>query len=114
MEREQSYMTILDAMAKIQFNVSLILEAKAAEAEKSRNWVCGQIHSASFEAHEDGVKHSLDFHEQLIEVIDGITKMENSLARNMKLVLGHENEDSSSGGGFGNFMEFGADSDNDD
>ncbi len=98
MEREQAYEVILGAMANIQFNISLILEAKAYEAEKSRNWVCGRIDSGCFSNHEDPVKYSMEYHEQLVEVIEGITKMEEGLARNLKVVLGQDQADSSSGG----------------
>ncbi|SUA49368.1 Uncharacterised protein [Paenibacillus thiaminolyticus] len=41
--REHSYHLILDAIAKMQWNAAMILEAKAMEAEKTRNWMLNHL-----------------------------------------------------------------------
>lgn len=110
MKRSDSFLRILEASVSIQFNVSLILEAKANEAEKSRDWICGHVNHKIYDSHEDQVKSPLEYHEQFVEVIDGLTKMENALAKNLRVVLNRDEENSSSGyngGGLGNMMNLG-------
>jgi hypothetical protein len=102
--RTDNYLTILDAAAKIQYNVALILEAKALHAEKSRNWICNHLSMGAYSNNLDQVKQTANIHEQLIQVIDGITKMENSLTKNLEILIG---EKSSSDGGFGDMMGLG-------
>jgi hypothetical protein len=109
-KRSDSFLRILEASVSIQFNVSLILEAKANEAEKSRDWICGHVNHTSYNSHEDQVKSPLEYHEQFVEVIDGLTKMEHALAKNLKVVLNRDNDNNSSGfngAGLGNFMNLG-------
>lgn len=96
MERAESFLRMLQASAKMQHEISLILEAKANEAEKSRDWICVHLNHKSYENHEDQLKKPLDMHEQFVELIDGLTKMENALAKNLKVVL-NKKEDSSFG-----------------
>ncbi|MEI7028213.1 hypothetical protein [Paenibacillus sp. y28] len=98
MERSESFMRILEATANIQMNVALILEAKAYEAEKTKQWICNHLVPHVFSEHTDQLKQSITIHEQLIEVVDSLTKMEQGLGKNLSILLG-ENE--SSGGGFG-------------
>lgn len=43
MSREQAMIHMLDAASKMQRNVSMILEAKAVEAEKVRNWALNHL-----------------------------------------------------------------------
>lgn len=95
-------MSMLESTAKMQHNISIILEAKAVEAEKSRRWLNNHIHAANFEEdHEAQVKLSLEFHEQVVEALSGLTKLEMGLARNLRIVLGQEaNEQPAFGGGF--------------
>ncbi|MCM3700466.1 restriction endonuclease subunit S [Paenibacillus macerans] len=102
MSREQSYLNMLDAAAKIQWNVAMILEAKAVEAEKVRNWILNHVLENSFEDHEKQLSDPLDVHEQLVEVIEGLTKLQNGLCSNLKSLLPEEEEKSMSGddGGF--------------
>lgn len=107
MNREEAYLTILDAVAKMQFHVAAMLESKAVEAEKVRNWLCLHIRDGAFAQYDEQLKQTLDIHEQMVEVIDGITKMESGLARNIEIVL-NRSEGDSGGGGFGDF--FGSDS----
>lgn len=110
MSREQSYLSMLDAAAKIQWNVAMILEAKAVEAEKVRNWILNHALDSSFEDHEKQLSDPLDVHEQLVEVIEGLTKLQNGLSSNLKSLLPEE-EKSLSGedGGFGGLFGGGFD-----
>ena len=113
MGRPEAYVHMIDAFARYQGNIAQILEAKAAEAEKSRNWICEYLYEGGFSDHKEQLKQACGVHERLIEVIDGIVKMENGFARNMKLLLG-QNEDStddtgSSTGLFGDLFSGGED-----
>ncbi|GIP57307.1 restriction endonuclease subunit S [Paenibacillus sp. FSL W8-0186] len=101
MSREQSFMNVLDAAAKVQWNVAMILEAKAVEVEKARNWIMNHVHGGSFESHEKMLSEPLDIHEQLVEVIDGLTKLQSGFNSNLKAVLtSDEDESGSDDGGF--------------
>ncbi|MDD9269963.1 restriction endonuclease subunit S [Paenibacillus sp. GCM10023248] len=110
MDRTESYLSILDAMVKIQYNVALILEAKAVHAEKSRNWICNHLSTAAYADNAEHVKESHDIHEQLISVIEGITKMEVAFAKHMGVLLAKEEEPSNGvAGGFGDLFGLGSD-----
>lgn len=87
MSREHSYHLILDAIAKMQWNVAMILEAKAVEAEKTRNWMLNHLTETAFVNHKEQISDPLEIHDQIVEVLDGLTKIQLSLARNMKIVL---------------------------
>ncbi|MFC5447342.1 restriction endonuclease subunit S [Paenibacillus aestuarii] len=111
MDRTESYLSILDAAAKIQLNVALILEAKALHAEKSRNWICHHLSTAAYENNADHLKNTSEIHEQLISVIEGITKMEVAFAKNLNLLIGQDEEEASgmgAGGGLGDMFNFGS------
>lgn len=104
MNREEAYLAILEATGKMQFNVSLLLEAKSLEAEKAKNWLCNHISHNNFSDHGDQLLQVLTIHQQMIEVIDGLTKMEHGLGKNLKIVLEtHENENGGFMGGNGHF-----------
>ncbi|MNO14791.1 hypothetical protein D3C76_44400 [compost metagenome] len=94
MSRELAYLNMLDAAAKIQWNVAMILEAKAVESEKVRNWVLNHVLESSFEDHEKQLSDPLDVHDQLVEVIEGLTKLQNGLCSNLKTILPPEDEES--------------------
>ncbi|WP_391574648.1 restriction endonuclease subunit S [Cohnella sp.] len=94
MNREEAYHLTLDAIAKMQWNVAMILEAKAAEAEKVRNWLCTHITNDTYEAHNDQLSTCIQWNEQNIEVLDGLTKLCNGLSRNMKAILNPDTEES--------------------
>jgi len=94
MSREEAYHLTLDALAKMQWNVAMILEAKAAEAEKVRNWLCTHINHDTYDAHTDQLTTCLQWNEQNIEVLDGLTKLCNGLSRNMKVILNPESDES--------------------
>lgn len=101
MERVDSYLLMLEATASIQYNISIILEAKAVEAEKMKRWICNHLCISSYPDHVDQLINPLEFHEKMIETIDGLAKLENSLARNLKVILNKNDDSSGFGGGFG-------------
>jgi hypothetical protein len=99
LDREDAYLSMLEAAANIQFNVSLILEAKAVESVKVKNWLCNHLSNVSFSDNDAQLMQVVDFHQQIVEVIEGLTKLENGLGKNLKIVLGHN--ESGETGGFG-------------
>lgn len=105
MNREEAFLGILEATSELQRHISLILEAKAAEAGKSRNWILGYVRDGAFSEHKEQLKTSVDIHEMTVDVIDGLTKMENGLARNLKAILNRREATSASG--FGGFDQLG-------
>ena len=104
MDREQSFLRILEATANMQFNIALMLEAKALEAQKSRTWICRHMLSGAFESSQDHLKKTLEIHEKMVEVIDGITRMENGLGKNLKIILRQDEDESSGIDGFGSLF----------
>ncbi|HEY0828142.1 MAG TPA: restriction endonuclease subunit S [Bacilli bacterium] len=109
MTREVSFLKMLESTSDIQFHICAILEAKAMEAEKSRNWLCRHVKAADYPDHGEHVKQAVEIHEQLVAVIGGLTKLEYGLGKNLKVILGHQ-EDSSAGGRFGSLFDQGEDS----
>ncbi|SDD29927.1 hypothetical protein SAMN02799630_02774 [Paenibacillus sp. UNCCL117] len=112
MSRADAYNRMLTAAARFQHNIALILEAKAIEAERSCQWICGHVSGEHFESHSDQLKGSIDIHDQLLEVIDGMTKLERALAKHMSVLLGEQESGESSddgGGDVGDFFSFGGD-----
>ncbi|MEW9700269.1 restriction endonuclease subunit S [Paenibacillus sp. SI8] len=111
MNRSDLYLHMLDATAKLQYEIALILEARAVEAEKSRNWICLHINSTNLEGHENQMKQTGEIHEHVIELIDGLTKMENSLNRHLQALLNQNDSGSGSdnSGGLENLFSFGED-----
>lgn len=107
MKRENAYLSMLDAAAKIQSNIAQILETKALESEKSRTWICNHVHDSSFVLYAEQLKKSLEIHEQMIEVIEGLTKMENGLSKNLGIVLNRNDEQQGGIGGFGDMFGMG-------
>ncbi|WP_159881081.1 hypothetical protein [Paenibacillus puerhi] len=110
MSRADAYHRMLMAAAKFQHNIALILEAKAVEAERSCQWICGHVSGEHYDNHGDQLKGTIDVHEQLLEVIDGMTKLERALAKNMSVLLGEKESEGGtddSGGDMGDFFSFG-------
>ena len=97
MSREQSLVLMLDAAAKMQWNIALILEAKAIEGEKVRNWTLNHLNGETFVTHGDQVAEPLKMHEQLVEMLEGLTRMETGLCNNLKAVM-IQDEGGDSGG----------------
>ncbi|SEU18760.1 restriction endonuclease subunit S [Paenibacillus sp. NFR01] len=99
MSREKAFLQMLESSAAIQWNIAMILEAKAVEAEKVKQWTHHHIHARAFETHEDQLKESMAIHDVIVEMVEGLTKLENGLYSNLKAVLGSGEEE---GGGFEN------------
>ncbi|WP_282941174.1 hypothetical protein [Paenibacillus sp. RC67] len=106
MSRTNSYHRLLQSAASFQKNISLILEAKAHEATRSSRWMCTHLTSSHLGNHNDQVKRSIEIHEQLLDVIDGLTKMEQALTKNLQAILGDNNESDNSGEISGNYNDF--------
>jgi hypothetical protein len=101
LEREDSYLSMLEAAANIQLNISLILEAKAMESVKVKNWLCNHFTYASFCDNEDQLMQAIDIHQQIVEVIEGLTRLENGLGKNLKIFLGNNERGETDGFGTG-------------
>jgi hypothetical protein len=99
MSRGPHYLGILEATAIMQDNIALMLEAKAVEADKSKSWICYHLHQSSFGDQHTQLKTALDIHEKVVEVIGGLVRMEQSLAANLKVMIG-DNEDETESGDF--------------
>ncbi|GFN31009.1 restriction endonuclease subunit S [Paenibacillus xylaniclasticus] len=104
--REQALKRMLDTAAMLQWNLSMILEAKAVEAEKVRNWICNHVSSDAYAEQHQQLMESVRMHDQIVEVIDGLTKLGRGMNAIMKVALEHglENNDDSGmmyGGGMG-------------
>lgn len=85
-------MRMLDAAVTIQRETSLILEGKAVEAEKVCQWVLSDHRFGA-----EGLKEPLGLHEQIVEQIEGLTRIGSGLCRNLRIILGtSEQEDSES------------------
>lgn len=107
MDRTELYLGIMESTAKMQENISVILEAKATEAEKSRIWLGHHVTPNYFaHDHEAQVKLSLEVHEHMVDLLNGLTKMEWGLARNLKILLNQDQPEASGGFG-GGFFESG-------
>src|SRR5690606_7459622 len=82
-----AYMRILAADADIQYHLASILEAKANELAKAGEWTMQHIHRSSEHNLAGQLKEAMKIHGQMIEIIEGITKVETGLARHIKMVL---------------------------
>ncbi|MFC5648061.1 restriction endonuclease subunit S [Paenibacillus solisilvae] len=110
MSRETAYARMLDASAKLQWNVAMILEAKAVEAEKVRSWLCNHVTPEAYAEQQEHLKETLLVHEQLIEVIDGLTKLNQGMVSVLRATLRHniqEPEGQSMGNMFGGNFDAG-------
>jgi Ni,Fe-hydrogenase III large subunit len=105
--REQAFLRMLNAAANIQWNVAQILEAKAVEAEKLRNWLINHVTSDAFADHESQVKQPIGIHEHVLETIEGLTKLNRGLTGVLKSVLGGEEDDGGQFGLFDGKLDFG-------
>lgn len=86
MNKEQAYLHMLQATANMQWNIAAILEAKALEAEKVRNWLINHMTSAAYTEDEEQFEDSLQLHGQIVETIEGITKLGQGLNNVLKSV----------------------------
>ncbi|MCY9593591.1 hypothetical protein PC41400_24985 [Paenibacillus chitinolyticus] len=103
MSREVSYVRILQSVAQMQVSIASMLEAKAAEAEKSKAWICSHLTAQQFATHQDQVQQPLEVHDGLIELIEAITRMEQSLGKHLQIVIGEQ--ENQGGGGMGDFSD---------
>ncbi|URJ44029.1 restriction endonuclease subunit S [Paenibacillus polymyxa] len=101
MSREQAMIHMLDAASKMQRNVSMILEAKAVEAEKMRNWTLNHLAPSAFETDEEQLGRPLEIHEQMVEMLEGLTRLQTGLCSNLKALL---DQDEQQGGGMEGMM----------
>ncbi|MNI72469.1 hypothetical protein D3C73_1284130 [compost metagenome] len=51
------------------------------------------MHPRAFDTHEDQLKESLAMHEAIVELVEGLTKLENGLCSNLKAMLDTGEED---------------------
>ncbi len=96
MSRGPHYLGILEATAIMQDNIALMLEAKAVEADKSKSWICYHLHQSSLGDQQTQLKTVLGIHEKVVEVIEGLVRMEQSLAANLKVIIGEDEEQAES------------------
>jgi len=87
MNREGSMIKILTANSRLQKHMSIILEAKTKEIEKARNWLYNHVHENGYPDEIHQLRDPLKLHQYIVGVIDGITKVENGLAKNMGILL---------------------------
>lgn len=99
MSKTDSSLRILAAAASMQWNIADMLEAKAEEMEALRDWLLYTVRVSEFGSADDLIEQSASFHEQLVEMLEGVTKLEQGLARHMQLLLEEEEEDAGMGGG---------------
>lgn len=99
--REQAFQRMLDTAAKLQWDISMILEAKAVEAEKVRNWICNHVSSDAYYEQQQQLKESLRMHDQIVEVIEGLTKIGRGMNAVMRVALEHGLEGDDNGGMLG-------------
>jgi hypothetical protein len=88
MSRERTFLRMLEATSEIQFDISMILKAKAVESEKIRNWILNHFNSDAYESHDKQLHESLQIHGEIVELIKGLTKLEKGISNNLKVVLG--------------------------
>lgn len=100
MSREAAYVRMLDAAAKLQGNIAIILEAKAVEAEKVRAWLCNHMSPDAYGEQLDQLKDALGVHDQMIEVIEGLTKLNQGMSNVLRTALRHD-QNPRGGGYFG-------------
>jgi hypothetical protein len=97
MHRKAEYLNMLRSFAHMQESIADILEYKAIEADKSTKWLLQHYHLDRMPSAHACLKEELKVHEHLVEAIDGVTKMEAALSRNLKCLL-HQEESSPMGG----------------
>lgn len=97
MKRGDTLLDMLESSALMQEHISVILEAKALEAEQRRAWVCGHMRESCYPGCEEFHKNALELHENIVEVIAGITRMEQGLAKNLGILIQKEESEGTGG-----------------
>lgn len=87
MTRAKSALKILTEATDMQRSVADMLESKAMDMESLRDWLMHTVRSSHFDSDHDLVKQTVEFHNLMIDILQGVTKMECGLARHMKLLL---------------------------
>jgi hypothetical protein len=105
MNRAETLLSFLTAVAKMQQHISVILEVKALEAEKARIWTHEYMRSEAFIDNEARLNRPMELHEQINEVIDGLARLESSFARNLQVIL---EDDENTEADFSTFSMFGS------
>ena len=88
--RSKAALRILEAAANLQWSVAEMLEAKASEMESLRDWVTDTVRWSNVKDQNAFVLRSCDFHGILIEVIQGVTRMESGLASHLNELIVEE------------------------
>lgn len=101
MGRLNDYEQMLDSAGQMQALIAKLLNAKAGEAKLNQGWISAQLHAAELSGPGEVHSLALEMHDQMIEILDGITKMEVGLSRGLKVLLGQEEEASGLGDAFG-------------
>jgi hypothetical protein len=103
--RQESYQIMLAAAASMQKSIAEILGAKSAEADIAGGWLRSYVQPAQFDSPEGIHKQTLELHDELIELIEGITKMKKGLVRNLRIATGADQNGLSPYGGMLGQME---------
>lgn len=98
MDRSEDYLDMLASASKIQKHIADILEAKAYEAEKARAFICSHLLDARYGTGEELCKQSIELHESVVEILEGITRMEQGLSKNLNVLIGQQDGGLSAGG----------------
>lgn len=96
MKKEQACERIMDSAALIQASIAKLLTAKAGEAKLAQGWIAVQIRPEDCEGPEEVHQTAMEMHDQMIEILEGITKMEIAIARQLRLLLEPDEEEASS------------------
>jgi hypothetical protein len=97
-DRDESYLLILQAAASFQKQIAMVLEGQALASQKSRDWLCNHVSSSAYTTHKTQAKQANEVHEQLLEAIGGITKMEAALGKYLEVLIGQKEESGGMGG----------------
>lgn len=87
MSREISMFKIMAANAKLQKHMANILEAKAIELKKTRDWLCDHRSTDEYLESIHRFNDSISLNREIVEIINGITKVEKGLALNLGILL---------------------------
>ncbi len=82
MREETQKQRLLASTIRMHEQLAEILAHKALEAEKARNWLCGSM------AEGDPLRPCLDVHEQVVEMLEGIARVESGIVSHLKILLG--------------------------
>lgn len=84
MREETQKQRLFASTIRMHEQLADILAYKALEAEKARNWLCGCM------AEGDPLRPCLAVHEQVVEMLEGIARVESGIVSHLKILLGEE------------------------